>query len=58
MPVVAGPPQAHGPSTFEKSEHYELTIRTRIICVEANGIFSVKMGAMMGTCMSIRMLSF
>lgn len=21
MPVVAGPPQAHGPSTFEKSEH-------------------------------------
>lgn len=24
MPVVAGPPQAHGPSTFEKSEHYEL----------------------------------
>ena len=50
MPVVAGPPQAHGPSTFEKSEHYELYAPYNLR-LRANGIFLVKMGAMMGTCM-------
>lgn len=51
MPVVAGPPQAHGPSTFDKSEFNFGALR-RSSKLMANW-FAVKMGALMGSSMSI-----
>lgn len=55
MPVVAGPPQGHGPSTFDKSEYILLTSSGSKLTLVF--LFLVKMGAMMGTCMAKFLIS-